>query len=48
MPSLNRIEQAELTPANTRIRGLETEVAILKRVGELRREPHDPKDGTRP
>ena len=48
VPGLNRAEQAELAAANKRIRELENEVAILKRARELLREPHDPKDGTRP
>ena len=48
VPGLNRAEQAELAAANKRIRELENEVAILKRARELRREPHDPKGGTRP
>ena len=47
-PGLNRCEQAELAAANKRIRELESEVAVLKRARELLREPHDPKDGTRP
>lgn len=48
LSGLNRAEQAELAAANKRIRELETEVAILKRARELLREPHDPKDDTRP
>jgi transposase-like protein len=48
LPGLNRAELAELSAANRRIRELETEVAILKRARELLKEPHDPKDGTRP
>lgn len=48
LPGLNRVEQAELSAANKRIRELETEVAILKRARELLREPNDPKGGTRP
>jgi transposase len=48
LSGLNRAELAELSPANRRIRELETEVAIPKRTRELLKEPHDPKDGTRP
>jgi transposase-like protein len=48
LPGLNRAELAELNATNRRIRELETEVAILKRARELLKEPHDPKDGTRP
>ena len=48
LPGLNRSEQAELAVANERIRELETEVAILKRVRELLREPRPPKGGKRP
>lgn len=47
LPGLNRTELSELSAANKRTDELETEVAILKRVRELLREPHDPKDGTR-
>lgn len=43
LPGLNRAELADLGAANKRIREVETEVAILKRSRELRREPHDPK-----
>jgi transposase len=35
LPGLNRAELSELSAANKRIRELETEVAILKRVREL-------------
>jgi transposase len=48
LPGLNRVEVAELSAANKRIRELEAEVSILKRARELLREPHDPKGGTRP
>ena len=48
LPGLNRSELCELSAANQRIRELEIGVAILKRARELLREPHDPKDGTRP
>jgi hypothetical protein len=48
LPGLNRAELAELSAANRRICELETEVAILKGARELLKEPHDPKDGTRP
>jgi transposase len=48
LPGLSRSEQSELSAAKRRIRELENEVAILKRAHELLREPHDPKDDTRP
>jgi transposase len=47
-PGLSRAEQTELSAAKKRIRELENEVAILKRAGELLREPQDPKGDTRP
>ena len=48
LPGLNRAELAELSAANRRIRELGTEVAILEGARGLLKEPHDPKDGTRP
>ena len=47
-PGLSTAEKAELAAARRRIRELEAELAVHRRVAELLKETSDPKVGSRP